>query len=143
MALLLKKLFSTVIGGDAELKPGFQQIDLRDLAAYDKIENSSGTLNVASSGSKLGHEISEAYQIQVKGLDYDKGAHQTGIATEEKIMGNGIKRVSDSPQMIDPTGNTIRSTRFGVTQNGLNSKVSLTIIQEKDKTTVQQRKAIR
>jgi hypothetical protein len=74
----------------------FSKIDIADLDAIDNMKNNTGLPNVATSQSKLGHEISEQQEKQEKGFKGKEGfinSHKkTGLKNENKIIGNNVKR---------------------------------------------------
>ena len=90
-----------------------EAIDLNDLKQADKLNNTSGVKNAISSKGKLGHEIFEQYQKQIKGIkDYDT-AHDLAVPFENQI--NGSQRSDNEPIK---KGGVIPTTTFQFTVDG-------------------------
>lgn len=105
-----KKTTIGIVSNDDKVTTGnFKtgQIDIADVERFDKMENSSKSPTVFSSGGKLVHEVEEQYQKQVNGLNFPD-AHNSAIDVENSY--NGSKR-----SHADANGNStsVQESRAG------------------------------
>jgi hypothetical protein len=79
------------------------QVDMSDIAQFDKMKNKTGSPNVYSSTGKMLHEFEEQYQKQVVGAS-ELNSHNSGIGVENSY--NGSERAQSlmmNGQMVAPS----------------------------------------
>jgi hypothetical protein len=128
-----------VLNGDDNVVVGSfedQAIDMKDLAAFESVDNNSGLPNAVSVQSKLAHEITEQFDKQVNGNSDFPSAHtDKAIPAENRVSGS--VRKEDLRGMSNPLLE-IRPTAFEV--NGQRVVVTVTQDGTNNTTTVKQRK---
>jgi RHS repeat-associated protein len=110
-----------------------QAIDMKDLAAVENMENTSGLPNAVSVQSKLAHEITEQFEKQINDSEFKSAHADKAIPAENRVSGS-VR--GDDVFNISNNGIEIRSTIFEVD----GQKVLIEIQQDKESTKVKQRK---
>jgi RHS repeat-associated protein len=117
------------------------RIDIADINAYGKIDNTSGVANAASPQSKLSHEITEQTGKQEAGFKKGEGFNglhfDKAIPVENKVIGNGVTRIPYSDTEPQPTqGGQYSQTDYKVGK----MRVTVTLFEQKGRTIVVQQK---
>ncbi|MCW5922895.1 MAG: hypothetical protein KIS77_11160 [Saprospiraceae bacterium] len=134
------KVEINVLNGDDNVVVGSfedQAIDMKDLAAFENVTNTSGVPNAVSAQSKLAHEITEQHDKQINGNSDFPSAHGKAIQAENRVSGStrgeDLRNVSNPQLEIRPTVFEVGGTRVivTVTQDGYYNKT--TVKQRKEK----------
>ena len=114
-----------------------EAIDMRDMAAFENIDNNTGLPDATSVQGKLAHEIAEQTDKQFGGNEDFPSSHLgKGIPAEDGTT--GTKRLEDL-RNSNFSNAEIRPTAYEV--NGV--RVNVTVYQERERTYVKQRKSFK
>ena len=123
-----------VVVGDFETKA----IDMKDLAAFENIDNKSGLPNAVSVQSKIAHEVAEQFDKQINGNKDFASAHTNkAIPAENRVSGStrgeDFRNINMPHLEVRPTVFVVNGVRVVVTVTQDGYKNTTTVKQTKEK----------
>ncbi|MCB0517212.1 MAG: RHS repeat-associated core domain-containing protein [Chitinophagales bacterium] len=129
-----------VLNGDDNVVVGSfddQAIDMKDLAAFENVDNTSGLPNATSAQSKIAHEITEQYDRQINGNKDFPSAHERAIQAENRVSGSmrgeDLRNISNPQLEVRPTVFVVGGVRVIVTVTQDSNKNSTKVKQQLEK----------